>query len=41
MTGNDQKSVWEHHLGVGTVIPEREAKTTSLKKASLEAGSGS
>ena len=20
MTGNDQKSVWEHHLGVGTAI---------------------
>ena len=20
MTGNDQQSVWEHHLGVGTVI---------------------
>ena len=20
MTGNDQKSVWEYHLGVGTMI---------------------
>ena len=20
MTGNDQKSVWEHHLGVGTAV---------------------
>ena len=81
MTGNDQKSVWEHHLGAETIhfcdlgcpgrysgvlerdfhvdsqnpkvgyggenfekirkVAEREAKKQNLKKASLEAGSGS